>query len=497
MENIILGLTTAFSPHNLLFCAIGVTLGTVVGVLPGVGAITAISLLIPFTYGIEPASALILLGGVYYGAEYGGSTSSILLNIPGTLSNAITTLDGHPMAKNGRAGSALAMTTIASFAGGSMGILLMTFFTDDIVDIAVSFNSPEYFAMLLFGLIATATIGMGDPVKSIGMVLIGLLIGCVGIEPNTGVARFTLGNINLYGGIGISVLAMGLFGISEMVLTAGVPQTMSDLKVKLRDLMPSREELSRSRLPILRGGIIGSFFGAMPGTGPALSSLASYATEKKLSKTPEKFGTGMVEGISAPESANNAAVQTAFIPTLALGIPGTATMAVMMGALLIHGITPGPQLIGDHPEIFWPLIVSFWIGNLLLLVLNFPFIGLWVRLLLVPYRYLFPVVVLLICVGAYSLEKQTADIWLLLGFGLLGTFLKALRFEMTPLLIGVVLGPMMEENFRRSMLLTDGNISGFLSHPIAVVLFSMSALMLAFSFGRVALRSWQRHAQTI
>ncbi len=481
MELFTIGFPTALSLDNLAYCFLGVFLGTFIGVLPGVGSLAAVALLLPVTFYLDPTTALVMLAGVYYGAEYGGSTASILLNLPGTPSSAVTCLDGHPMTKQGRAGVALFVTTSASFVGGSFGILLLIFFAPTIVSFALAFGPAEYFAAMLFGLIGAATIAQGTPLKGLAMVAAGVLIGTVGTEAQTGVQRYTFGFLQLYEGVGLVVLAMGLFGVSEIIASIqGQKASRMEHRISLRSMIPTREDVRRSTLPALRGTGVGSALGALPGAGPSIAAFLSYALEKRVAKDPTRFGKGAIEGIASPEAANNAAVQTAFIPTLSLGIPGSATMAIMLGALMIHGITPGPQLMVEHPELFWGLIASFWIGNLLLLVLNIPLIGLWVGLLTIPYRFLYPGIVVLICVGVYSLRTSVFDIWMVLGFGLLGYGMRLLRFEPAPLLIGFILGPMIEDNFRRAMLLARGDPLRLFERPIAGTLLVMVIGLLAW-----------------
>ncbi|AEQ52374.1 tripartite tricarboxylate transporter permease [Pelagibacterium halotolerans] len=481
LANLALGLQTAFTPVNLLYCFLGVFLGTFIGVLPGIGSLAAVSMLLPITFYIEPTTALVMLAGVYYGAEYGGSTASILLNLPGTPSSAVTCLDGYPMAQKGRAGVALFITTIASFVGGSIGILLLMAFSPLLSQVALAFGPAEYFALMALGLIAAAGVTQNSPLKGIAMVVLGLVLGSVGADVNTGITRYTFGLIELYDGISLVALAMGLFGVAEIIASIrdGDRKLMSD-KITLRSMLPAKGEGRQVALPILRGAGIGSFFGALPGAGQSIASFIGYAVEKKVAKDPSRFGKGAIEGLASPESANNAAVQTAFIPTLTLGIPGSATMALMLGALLIHGITPGPGLMANNPDIFWGLVMSFWIGNIMLLILNIPLIGIWVRLLKIPYQYLYPAILVLICIGVYALNYSLFEVGMVLGFGALGYAMRLLRFEPAPLLIGFVLGPMMEENLRRAMLLARGDPMVLVSRPISGTLLAITLVLLAF-----------------
>lgn len=478
--NLALGFAQALSLTNIFYCFVGVFVGTLVGVLPGIGSLAAISMLLPVTFYLNPGTALVMLAGVYYGAEYGGSIASILLNLPGTTSSAVVCLDGHPMAKRGKAGVALFITAIGSFVGAMLGIVVLLILTPRLVDVALSFGPADYFAIMLLGLVAAATISSGSPMKGIAMVLFGLVIGCVGTDIDTGQPRFTFGLPGLVDGISIVVLAMGMFGVSEIIASILRPKEQElQSRITVREMIPTYGEMRQALLPILRGTAVGSFFGALPGTGHTIASFMSYALEKKVARDSSRFGHGAIEGIAAPESANNAACQTAFIPTLALGIPGSATMALMLGALMIHGITPGPRLVTDHPEVFWGLIASFFVGNILLLLLNIPLIGIWVRVLRIPYNLLYPAVIALVCIGVYSINNNPFDIGLLAFFGLLGYVLRLGGFSPAPALVGFVLGPMVEEYLRRALLLAQGDATVFLTRPIsATVLFMAVALIV-------------------
>ncbi|GBU14855.1 hypothetical protein AwPolaro_02330 [Polaromonas sp.] len=469
LNNLVLGFGVALTPSNLMYSFIGVFMGNLIGVLPGIGPLAAISMLLPVTYALEPGSALMMLAGIYYGAQYGGATTSILLNLPGVASHAVTCLDGHPMAKQGRGGAALFMAMFASFIGATIGILLMTFFSPLLVEMAFKFGPAEYFAMMLLGLLAASTLAKGSPLKGIAMVLVGLVAGVVGTDVNSGVPRFSFDIPELTDGINLIALAMGLFGVADVLTNVnkiGVGSAVGT-KISMRSLRLAKGELKRSWAPIFRGTAIGSFFGILPGTGSTIASFISYATEKKVSKHPEQFGHGAIEGVAGPEAANNAASQTAFIPTMSLGIPGDAVMALMLSALMIHNIQPGPQLITEHPTIFWGLIASFWIGNLLLLILNIPLIGMWVKLLTVPYRMIYPAVLFFICIGVYSSNNNLFDVGVVLAIGVCGYFTTRLGFEPAPVLLGFVLGPMVEEHFRRALLLSRGDPSVFFTRPIS------------------------------
>ncbi|MCC5808837.1 MAG: tripartite tricarboxylate transporter permease [Ectothiorhodospiraceae bacterium] len=483
LGNLSLGFSAAFSAEALLFCFIGVTVGTLVGVLPGVGALAAISMLLPLTYYMDPMIGLIMLAGIFYGAQYGSSTAAILLNIPGTATAAITCLDGNPMAKQGRAGVALFLTTISSFVGGCLAILLLMFFTPPLAALAMKFTSVEYFAAMLLGLIAASTLSVGSPVKGLAMVVFGLALGVVGTDINTGQMRFTFGTYELADGFALVAIAMGLFGISEILTTLvrREPLAVQTSSITFRSLLPNRDDIRRSALPTLRGSGVGSITGALPGAGPSMATFLAYAVEKRLSKDPSRFGKGAVEGVAAPEAANNASVQAAFIPTLSLGVPGDAVMAILLGALMIHGIIPGPGLVNDQPTLFWGLIASFWIGNILLLILNIPLIGLWVKLLSIPYRVLYPAMLFLICVGVYSVRSNPFDVYTALAFGVIGYFMNVMRFPTAPVLLGFILGPLLEEHFKRSLLVSRGDFMVFLERPISAVLLGVAALLLLSS----------------
>ena len=480
--NILLGFDTALSYTNVTYCFMGVFIGTFIGVLPGIGSLAAVSMLLPISFYLEPTTALVMLGGVYYGAEYGGSTSSILLNLPGTPSNAITCLDGYPMTQKGRAGLALFMTTIASFFGGSLGIIALYVLAPVVVSVALAFGPAEYFALITFGLVAAATVAQESPAKGLAMVGLGLLLGFVGLDLDSGVPRFEFGFYELHDGISFIAVAMGMFGVAEVIGAISVAKHRPfNQKVTFRSMIPTRQEVRQSIMPMFRGAGIGGLFGALPGTGPSIGTFISYALERRLAKDPSRFGKGAIEGIVAPESANNAAVQTAFIPTLTLGIPGSATMAVMLGVLIVHGITPGPNLMAERPDLFWGVAASFWIGNLFLLFLNIPIIGLWIRVLKIPYRYLYPAIIVLICIGVYTVRETTFDVFLVVGFGFLGYILRLLKFELAPVLIGFILGPMIEENLRRAALIFRGDFTQFFTRPISGTLLGMTFALLLWT----------------
>jgi TctA family transporter len=481
-SNLALGFGVALSTSALLYCLVGVTLGTFIGVLPGIGPIAAIGVLLPLTFHAPATEAIIMLAGIYYGSMYGGSTVAILLNLPGTAASAVVALDGHPMAKQGRAGSALVMTTLCSFFGGCVAIMIVAAFAPPLAGFALRFQSPEYFSLMVLGLLAAAILVSGPFLKGIGMVLIGLLLGTIGQETLSAVPRYTFGSLNLYDGLSFVVVIIGLFGLAEVInnLARGTNRGEVTSKVAWRDLIPTRKDLRDSFMPTVRGTGLGSFLGILPGAGPAIASFVAYAVEKRVSRDPSRFGKGAIEGISAPEGANNAAAQTSFIPTLSLGVPGDAIMAIMLGALMIHGLVPGPQIIQNNPEFFWGLLASFWIGNLLLLILNLPLVGIWIRLLSIPYSILFPAILSFIAVGIYSLHRDAFDLYLVAGAGLVGYLFIRLRLEAAPLLLGMILSPLVEENLRRSLLVSRGDPTIFLTRPISLAFLLIAAAAIGF-----------------
>lgn len=478
LDHLGIGFEAAFTLNNLLYCLLGVTLGTLVGVLPGLGPVATIAMLLPITYGLTPSAALIMLSGIYYGAQYGGSTTAILVNLPGESSSVVTCLDGHAMARKGRAGAALAIAAIGSFIAGSLAILLLAAAATPLAEMALKFGPAEYFSLMLLGLVAAIVLAQGDVLKAVAMTLLGLLLGLVGTDVNSGVERFTFGIPALSDGISFVVISMGIFGIAEIIANLERDHGGVAKVARVGSLLPSRDDYRRSWKPILRGTGLGSLLGVLPGGGAMLGSFASYMVEKRLAKQPERFGQGAIEGVAGPESANNAGAQTSFIPMLVLGLPSNAVMALMAGAMMIHGIVPGPQVIDDRPELFWGLIVSMWIGNLLLLVLNLPLVGIWVRLLAVPYRLLYPSILLFCCIGVYSVNNSLFDVLLTVAFGLLGYLFIKLRCEPAPLLLGYLLGPLMEENLRRAMLLSRGDPSVFVTRPLSLTLLILCVLVV-------------------
>jgi TctA family transporter len=468
-NNLILGFSVALSLQNLWFCFIGVFLGTLIGVLPGIGPLATIAMLLPITFNVAPVSALIMLAGIYYGAQYGGSTTAILVNLPGETSAVVTCMDGYQMARQGRAGPALGIAAIGSFIAGTICTLLIALFGPPLAEMALKFGAPEYFSLMLMGLVTAAVLAHGDMAKSLAMTAMGLLLGVVGTDVNSGMARFSFGFPELTDGIGFVVLAVGVFAVGEIVANLGDKEERQVFTgQKIKNLWPSKEDLKISFMPIMRGTAIGAFFGVLPGTGPAIASFSSYMVEKKVSKHPEQFGKGAIEGVAGPEAANNADAQTKFIPTLTLGIPASAVMALMLGALTIQGIAPGPQVMTQKPDLFWGLIASMWVGNFMLVILNLPLIGLWVTLLKVPYRLLFPAIMAFSCIGIYSVNNSSFEIYLTAIFGLIGFVWLKLECPPAPLLLGFVLGPLMEENLRRALLISRGDPTVFFTRPISL-----------------------------
>ena len=478
-NNLIFGFSVAFSLQNLLYCLIGVSVGTLIGVLPGIGPLGTIAILMPITYSVSPVGALIMLAGIYYGAQYGGSTTAILVNLPGETSAVVTCIDGYQMARQGRAGPALAIAAIGSFIAGTFGTLLIAVAGPPLADVALKFGSPEYFSLMLMGLVAAAVLAEGDIVKSLAMVAFGLLLGIVGTDVNTGTQRYSFGVSELTDGIGFIVVAVGVFAIGEIISNLGGSEERRVFTAKVNNLMPSWDDMKRSIAPILRGTGIGCFFGVLPGTGPAIASFASYMVEKKVADDPSRFGKGAIEGVAGPESANNADAQCKFIPMLTLGLPASGVMALMLGALTIQGIQPGPQVMTTRPDLFWGLIASMWIGNAMLVILNLPMIGLWVKLLQVPYRLLFPAIMAFSAIGIYSVNNSSFEIYLTALFGIIGFVCMRLGFPLAPMLLGYVLGPMMEENLRRSMLMSGGDATVFVRQPISLAFIIATAVILA------------------
>jgi putative tricarboxylic transport membrane protein len=478
LSNLSLGFATAASPENLFFCLVGVILGTLIGVLPGIGATATIAMLLPITFQLEPVSSLIMLAGIYYGAQYGGSTTAILINMPGESSSAVTAIDGYQMARRGKAGTALAVAALGSFFAGTVATLLVALFAPPLTTIALKFGAAEYFSLMVLGLVSAIALAHGSILKALAMVVLGLILGLVGTDIYTGTPRFTFGLPEYADGLSFVALAVGVFGIAEILRNLEGEQDRTVLGTRLGALFPSREDLKRMVAPMLRGTAVGSVLGILPGGGAVLASFASYTIEKRLSDHPEEFGQGAVAGVAGPESANNAGAQTSFIPLLTLGIPANPVMALMVGAMIIQGIVPGPNVAAEQPELFWGIIASMWIGNLMLVVLNLPLIGLWVKLLKVPYHVLFPVIMAFCSIGVYSVNSNVYDLYAVAFFGLMGYALLKLRCEPAPLLLGFVLGPMLEENLRRAMILGRGDPSIFVTRPISLTLLVLTALVL-------------------
>src|SRR3982074_2915937 len=482
LSNLALGFGVAFSPMNILFCLLGALVGTLVGVLPGIGTVATIAMLLPITFGLPPVGALIMLAGIYYGAQYGGSTTSVLVNIPGEATSVITCLDGHQMARQGRAGPALSIAAIGSFFAGGGAALLVAAPGAPLTSLALLFGPAEYFSLMVLGLIFAVVLAKGSVLKAIAMVMTGLLMSMVGSDLETGAGRMTFDLAELADGIGFANIAMGVFGFAEIIRNLELPEESRDvLHAKVSGLMPTRKDLIDSSGAIGRGTILGSLLGILPGGGAIIASFAAYTFEKRMSKHPERFGRGAIEGVAAPESANNAAAQTSFIPLLTLGIPPNAVMALMVGAMTIHGIVPGPQVMTKQPELFWGLIASMWVGNLMLVVINLPLVGLWVRLLRVPYRMLFPAILIFCAIGVYSINNAPADAVMVAAFGLVGYWFVKHEFEPAPMLLGFVLGPLMEENLRRAMLIARGDPSTFVTRPISGGLIALAAFLLVLA----------------
>ena len=477
LGNIALGFGVALSVQNLFLCFIGCLLGTMIGVLPGIGPLTTMAMVLPFTFHLGPTGALIMLAGVFYGAQYGGSTTAILVKIPGETSSVVTILDGHAMAQQGRAGPALAMAAIASLFAGSVVTLLIAAAGPPLASIALLFHSADYVSVMLLGLVSAVVLAHGSVLRAIAMILLGILFGLVGTDSQSGAYRLTMGLDVLFDGLGFVPISMGIFGLAEIMYNIEHRTRAARIAGAVTGLMPSARDLLACLPAMTRGTAVGTAFGILPGGGPTIASFSAYTLEKKVSRTPERFGNGAIEGVAAPEAANNAAAQACFIPMLSLGIPPNALMALMIGALMIHGIQPGPNIIGKQPDLFWGLIASMWIGNVMLVVLNLPLIGIWVRLLRVPYGYLFPSILVFCCVGTYALNSSTAEVLVMTAFGVIGYVFRKLDCEPAPLLLGLVLGPMLEENFRRAMQVSGGDWSVFVTRPLSLA-FLLAALAL-------------------
>jgi putative tricarboxylic transport membrane protein len=478
INNLLLGFSVALTWQNLGLCFTGCLVGTLIGVLPGVGPIATIAMLLPITYGVDPAGALIMLAGIYYGAQYGGSTSAILVNIPGEATAVVTTLDGHQMARNGRAGAALGIAAMGSFIAGTIATLVIATVGAPLTKLGMLFGAAEYCALMVTGLVFAVVLARGSVLNAIAMIVLGLLLSTVGTDVNTGQERLTFGIPALVDRIDFAVLAMGIFGFAELLRSLENPEARDVVRGAIGKVLPTMEEFKQSLRPILRGTGLGTILGALPGNGAVLAPFASYALEKKSAKDPSRFGKGAIEGVAGPEAANNAGAQAAFIPLLTLGIPPNAVMALMVGAMTIHGIVPGPQVMTRNPDLFWGMIASMWIGNLALLVINLPLVGLWVKLLKVPYRLMFPAILIFCCIGIYSINNQAADVMITAFFGLVGYGLLKLGFELAPLLLGFVLGGLIEDTFRRALDLSHGSLMTFIERPISAGLLALALIVL-------------------
>ena len=480
LNHLALGLETAASLSNLMYCLIGVFLGTAIGVLPGLGPVATIAMLLPITFGLPPESSLIMLAGIYYGAQYGGSTTAILVNLPGEASSVITALDGYQMARRGQAGKALATAAIGSFFAGTVCTVLIAVAAPALADVALKFGPAEYFSLMVLGLVASIVLASGSLLHALGMIMLGLLLGMIGTDINSGVMRYTFDVPELSDGISFVAIAMGVFGLGEIIANLQHEATRSVMQSKVAGLMPTRDDLKRIVAPVLRGTGLGAVLGILPGGGAMLASFASYALEKKVSKNAAQFGQGAIEGVAAPESANNAGAQTSFIPMLTLGIPSNPVMALMIGAMIIQGIQPGPSVITEQPVLFWGLITSMWIGNAMLLVLNLPLVGLWVRMISVPYHLLYPAILVFCAIGVFSLNNSEFDVYLMAVFGVLGYVFRKLECEPAPLMLGFILGPMMEEFLRRALLLSNGDPMVLFSRPLSATMLVLAvAAMIA------------------
>ncbi len=488
LSNLWLGLSVAGTPINLWWCLVGCFLGTAIGVLPGLGPAATIAMLLPATFGLPPVSALIMLAGIFYGAQYGGSTTAILVNLPGETSSVVTALDGHQMARQGKAGRALAIAAIASFFAGTVCTFLIALFAPPLAAIALQFGPAEYFSLMVLGLIASIVLANGSILHALGMIILGLLLGLVGTDVNSGAQRFVFGLPQLADGIGFVIVAMGMFGVGEIIANLEGEGTRDVMVNKVKGLWPTRDDFKRMIAPTLRGTALGSILGILPGGGATLASFGAYALEKRISKNRDEFGKGAVEGVAAPESANNAGAQMSFIPMLTLGIPSNPVMALMIGAMIIQGVQPGPSVMTEQPALFWGVIASMWIGNLMLLVLNLPLIGIWVKMISVPYHLLYPMILVFCAIGVFSLSNAAFDVYLMVVFGFLGYVFKKIDCEPAPMLLGFILGPMMEEYLRRALLIAKGDPTVLVTRPISAVMLFLAACLLALvllpSFGK-------------
>ncbi len=478
IANLALGMDVALSLKNVWYCFLGCLIGTLIGVLPGVGPIATITMLLPITFGLDPVGALIMLAGIYYGAQYGGSTTAILVNIPGEATSVVTTLDGHQMAKQGRAGVALGIAAIGSFLAGCVATIIIAALAVPLTKMALLFGPADYFSLMVLGLMFAVVLARGSVLKAIAIILVGILLSTIGTDLESGEERLTFGWTEIADGLDVAVIAMGMFGFAEILRNLETTVTRDVIQSKIGNLLPNRADLRASAAPIARGTLLGSILGLLPGNGAVLGPFASYTLEKKLAKDPSRFGRGAIEGVAGPESANNAGAQTAFIPLLTLGIPPNAVMALMVGAMTIHGIVPGPQIMTKQPQLFWGMIASMWIGNLMLLIINLPLIGLWVRFLKVPYRLMFPSIVLLCCIGIYSINNSPVEVVMTAAFGLFGYALVKFGFEPAPLLLGFVLGRLMEEKLRQALVISRGTFMTFLDRPLSAGLLFVALILM-------------------
>lgn len=477
-DGLLLGFSTATTFWNLLYCFAGVLLGTAVGVLPGLGPIATISMLLPFTFGLPVDTALIMLAGIFYGSQYGGSTTAILMNLPGEASSVVTTLDGHQMARQGKAGRALAAAAIGSFFAGTVGTLFIAVSAPVLAGLALTFGPAEYFSLIVLGLITSMVLASGSLLTAFGMALFGMMLGMIGTDVNSGAARFTFGSPDLFDGLDFVVVATGIFGLGDILANLENERDREAGAAPISSLFPTREDRRRMVAPILRGTGLGVLLGVLPGAGVLLASFSAYALEKKVSRHPEEFGRGAIEGVAGPEAANNAAAQTCFIPMLTLGLPGTATMALMIGALVIQGVQPGPEILSQQPALFWGLVVSMWLGNLMLLFLNLPLVGLWAKLISVPYHFLFPMICVFVAIGVYSISNSVFDVYMMALFGVLGYFFRKVGAESAPLILAMILGPMAEEYLRRALLISHGDASIFFTSPLSLGTLLVALLLL-------------------
>jgi len=478
LNQLIMGFSVALQPLNLFYCFMGCLIGTLVGVLPGLGPTAALSLILPVTFHLTPVSAIIMLSGIYYGSQYGGSTTSILVNIPGEASSVVTCLDGYQMARQGRAGPALGISAFGSFIAGTLGIIGLMTMAPRLANVALAFGPPEYFSLMCLGMVILTFLSSTSMVRALMMACLGVIVGMIGMDPVSGSTRLTFGIIELMDGVGLIPVVMGLFGISEMLLNIEKRIDREIFKTRVKGLLPTVKDWIQAKGAILRGTLIGFFLGILPGGGAVLSSFVAYAVEKRVSRYPEKFGTGVIEGVAAPESANNSAAQSAFIPLLTLGIPSNSVMAMLLGALIIHNVTPGPLLLTQHPQVFWGVIASMYIGNLTLLLLNLPLIGIWVQLLRVPYAILLPVIILFCLIGAYTIANSIVDVLLMLAFGMLGYLMKKLKYDAAPFVLAFVLGPMLEYSLKQSLIVSKGSFHLFFTRPISATCLVLALLLL-------------------